>query len=400
MARRRSPSTADRAQQIDQAQQIKLAKPSDPSPPLAESFDRAARTELQAAALAWFDAHARDLPWRKTREPYRVWLSEVMLQQTQVATVIGYFERFLAEFPTVESLAAATEERVLRLWEGLGYYRRARQLHAAAQQVVAQHGGIFPRSVEDLRQLPGIGRYTAGAVASIAYDEPAPILEANTVRLLARLTAEREVVTSAGAQERLWRVAQELLPERRVGHFNQSLMEIGSLVCTPRDPRCLACPIAPFCAARKANLVELIPVAKPRPKYEEVAEAAIVVWRGGRVLIRRRGATERWAGMWDFPRFELRKDVEAVRPDGELREKTRELTGVSIEPRDRLATLRHGVTRFKITLHCFTAIARGRLSQTADPKEQRWVTPQDLSELPLSVTARKIARLIARAESR
>ena len=195
--------------------------------------------------LAWFDQNARVLPWRRSRDPYAVWLSEIMLQQTQVATVIGYFDRFLARFPTIEALARADEHEVLRLWEGLGYYRRARQLHRAARIIVAEHGGRFPRDPSIVRRLPGIGRYTAGAILSIAFDAREPILEANTLRLLSRLLCYDGDPRSPDGQRLLWAMAEALLPRRGSGRLNQALMELGSEVCTARSPRCEQCPVAP-----------------------------------------------------------------------------------------------------------------------------------------------------------
>lgn len=374
------------------------AEPSSAGAASGREWSESDLAAIQRATADWFGRHARSLPWRENRDPYRVWLSEVMLQQTQVATVIGYFERFLAAFPTVRELAAADEQQVLRLWEGLGYYRRARQLHAAARQVVAAHDGQFPRQASTLRALPGVGRYTAGAVASIAFDEREPILEANTVRLLARLLAERREVTSGAVQQRLWSAAEELLPTRHVGLFNQALMEIGSLVCTPREPDCAACPLARECRSRAEGLVEQIPAPKRRPKYEDITEAAVVVRHGAQVLVRLRGPDERWAGLWDFPRFPLAAESPVERRD-ELRRKTAEHTGVSIEPGELLATIRHGVTRFRITLHCFEA-RRTPSATTArlapqHATEQRWVAVPELETLPLSVTGRKLAKLLA-----
>src|SRR5690348_15098757 len=206
--------------------------------------DSVARLRFRRALLRWFDRHKRDLPWRKTRDPYRVWLSEIMLQQTRVAAVVDHYQRFLRRFPTVEKLAAARESSVLAAWSGLGYYRRARMLHAAAKEVVNDRGGEFPKSAEDLRLLPGIGRYTAAAVASIAFDEPVAVVDGNVERVLRRMTGTHL------AGEDLWRAAGELLHRQRPGDFNQAMMELGATVCLPREPRCLLCPISDLCATR------------------------------------------------------------------------------------------------------------------------------------------------------
>src|SRR5262245_2587154 len=233
------------------------------------------RTALVKNLLAWFQRNARDLPWRRTRDLYAIWISEIMLQQTQVATVIPYWQRLLARFPDVASLAAADEHEVLRLWEGLGYYRRARQLHAAAKQIANEHNGRFPQEFAAVRGLPGIGRYTAGAILSIGLDQRLPILEANSIRVLSRVTAYRgEVATTAG-QRHLWSVAESILPRQRCGTFNQALMELGSEICAPRAPQCDQCPVVELCGAHAKRLVDRIPTP-PRPtKYEDVTEVAV-----------------------------------------------------------------------------------------------------------------------------
>ncbi|MFO0868297.1 MAG: A/G-specific adenine glycosylase [Pirellulales bacterium] len=341
---------------------------------------------------AWFRRHARTLPWRGTRDPYRVWISEIMLQQTQVATVIPYYERFVAAFPDAATLAAAPEHEVLRLWEGLGYYRRARNLHAAARVIVERHGGQFPRQIDDVRRLPGIGRYTAGAILSIALDQPHPIVEANTRRLYCRLLACAADPTSAAVEQACWSLAERLVPARGAGLLNQALMELGSLVCTPRDPACGSCPLASLCPTRIAGRQADIPGPVRKQTYQEVTEAAVVVRRGDQVLVRQCGTGERWAGLWDFPRFPW-----AATPDGDqqLRVGVRNLTGVDVEPLEELTVIKHGVTRYRITLRCHAARPR-RLPRSLPPAV-RWVTLVELAELPLHVTGRRIARLLAAA---
>ncbi len=365
------------------------------------------RRRLVRLLLAWFAEHHRKLPWRGTRDLYRIWVSEVMLQQTQVAAVVPYYERFLAVFPTVSQLAAAREEQVLRLWEGLGYYRRARQLHAAARKIAAEHGGEFPREYELVRALPGIGRYTAGAILSLGLDRRLPILEANTIRLLSRLAAYRGEATSTAGQKFLWTMAEQILPAKNVGQFNQALMELGSQVCTPRQPKCAECPLAPLCPTRKLGWQESIPTAKRPKQYEEVVEVVVVIRRGSKVFVRRRGDEERWAGMWDFPRFTSASASPNRQRVMNLAADTASLTGIAFEDAQLLTTLKHGVTRFRITLHCYEAqfagltpaFTRGNRRVDAVDKlqkqcEQAWVKVNALEDLPLSVTARKIARLL------
>ncbi|MFM7059177.1 MAG: A/G-specific adenine glycosylase [Planctomycetota bacterium] len=260
---------------------------------------------LQTLVLDWYSANGRRLPWRETQDAYLIWLSEIMLQQTTVAAVIPYFQRFTLRFPTVQSLAAASVDDVLRYWEGLGYYSRARNLHRAAGVICEELGGVFPRTVEGLQKLPGIGRYTAGAIAGFAWDLPAPILEANTERLYARLLALAEPSDSTGGRKKLWEFAESIVPGRRAGDFNQALMDLGSRICTPVDPRCGECPLSGLCRARLSGAAERFPVRRPRPGVTEVSELAVVFERRGEVLLRQRELRERWAGMHDFPRLEL-----------------------------------------------------------------------------------------------
>jgi len=350
----------------------------------------ALRRDFCRRLLGWFRRAARDLPWRRTSDLYAIWVSEIMLQQTQVATVVPYYHRFLAKFPDVVSLAQADEQQVLRLWEGLGYYRRARQLHSAAQHVVREHAGRFPATYDEVRSLPGIGRYTAGAILSIGLGARLPILEANTIRVLCRLEAYRGDPASTEGQKHLWSLAETLLPAGECGAFNQALMELGSGICTPKAPACDACPVAMHCQARAQRLVNQIPSPAKRTKYEAVREVAVVVRRGQRVLVRQRQPGERWAGLWDFPRFA--GTVESAP------QRVAELAGVQIMLGRHLTTLKHGVTRFRITLECYEATCA---TNKMRPREHasasaavRWVSAGELANLPLSVTGRKLAQLL------
>jgi A/G-specific adenine glycosylase len=342
---------------------------------------------------AWFDRHARKLPWRRNRDPYAVWVSEIMLQQTQVGTVIGYFDRFLAALPTIEALAAADEHDVLRLWEGLGYYRRARQLHRAAKIIVTEHGGEFPRDPQLVRRLPGIGRYTAGAILSIAFDAREPILEANTLRLFSRLLAYDGDPRSTEGQRILWAMAEAVLPRRGSGRMNQALMELGSEVCTARTPQCEACPVAVLCRANQQGRQLEIPRPKAKRAIEAVREAAVLVRRRGRVLLLRWPEGRRFAGLWDFPRFPIDSERPAeVRR--ELAEKVLALAGVVVAPERQIKTITHGVTRFRITLECYEAAFLSNGKPVKTTLETRWLRPAELEALPLSSTGRKLARLV------
>lgn len=349
--------------------------------------------QLRRRLMRWYRRHARDLPWRRTRDPYAVWVSEIMLQQTQVATVEDYFDRFMVRFPSVAALAAADEADVLRTWEGLGYYRRARSLHAAARIIMSEHNGEFPRDPDVARSLPGIGRYTVGAIMSIALDARLPVLEANTTRLFARLLALREDVGRADVKSRLWEFAEQLLPRRNVGILNQAVMELGSEICTPRKPDCARCPVAMLCPTRAADLTAEIPRMTKKMQYEAVREAALVIHRRGRVLLRQCADGERWAGLWDFPRFAV-DATETNILSAELRSKAQQLTGLEIEVGTRLATIKHGVTRYRITLTCHEASCRSGRLRRSTTAPWKWVVPQELVRFPLSATGRKISQIV------
>ena len=340
--------------------------------------------------LRWYDQHARDLPWRRTHDPYQIWISEIMLQQTTVAAVIPYFERFLNRFPTVFELAAADESEVLRLWEGLGYYSRARNIHRAAKVVVNQHAGVFPESVDGLLTLPGIGRYTAGAIMSFAFDLPAPIVEANTLRLYCRLLNFEGDPRSKAGQAILWTFAESILPKTKPGRLNQAMMELGATVCAPTEPNCKACPVNHHCQAFAHGTQRSVPRPKVKIQFTEVTEASIAIVHRNEYLLRRRTEKERWAGLWDFVRFEIGRHDD----DGKsfnLSESIRELTGLQVQLGDQIAVFRHGVTRYRITLRCYIAEKlNGRLS----PGEWKWVKATDFDQYPLSVTGRLFAETL------
>ncbi|MEM7316383.1 MAG: A/G-specific adenine glycosylase [Planctomycetota bacterium] len=356
--------------------------------------DSSWRQRFRRKLVAWYQTNGRDLPWRRTHNPYRIWVSEVMLQQTQVETVKPYFKRFLKEFPTVRKLAAATEEQVLRQWEGLGYYRRARQLHAASKVIVEKHRGSFPTDFDDVFDLPGIGRYTAGAILSFSKDQPHPIVEANTIRLYSRLLGYDADPTRSDGQKVLWAFAESLLSKKNPGEINQALIELGGCVCKPRSPACHECPVANLCNARLTGRVEEIPVAKKKMQFENVTEAAIVIQSRGEVLIRKCQAGERWAGLWDFPRFVVADEKNLKR---KLADQVNELTGNSIAVTQKFKTIKHGVTRFRIQLYCFRAELDGRRCRVK--ADQKWVRIGQLGDYPLSVTGRKISDTLQKSKS-
>jgi len=302
--------------------------------------------------LAWFDRHKRDLPWRRDRDPYRVWLSEIMLQQTRVAAVQDHYLRFLRRFPTIERLAAARESSVLALWSGLGYYRRARMLHAAARKVVAEFAGEFPESAAVLRALPGVGRYTAAAIASIAFGEPVAVVDGNVERVLQRLFAKPLV------GEACWQAAQDLLDSQRPGDFNQALMELGATLCMPRQPKCLLCPVADFCSARG----ELPAATKANRQRKREIHYALGCRDDSVFLVKRPSTVTLMPGMWELP----------------------EIPATDVDGRTPLK-LRHSIT---VTDYLVRVVPR-TAAATADG---RWIPASRLSKLPLTGLARKILR--------
>ena len=347
-----------------------------------------AHSPLPTALLPWFDTHRRTLPWRSDRDPYRIWVSEVMLQQTTVAAVVPYFDRFVAAFPTVTALANADEQSVLRLWSGLGYYRRARHLHQAAKQLTATHGNNPPDDPDTWAGLPGVGRYILGAVLSQAFDRPLPIVEANTLRVLTRLGGYRDDPRSTAGQKWLWRTAEAILPTERPGDFNQAMMELGALVCTPVAPKCGTCPVAAHCEANRLGLQATIP-RPPRPKaITAVREVAVVIRDGPAVLLCRRPSdATRWADMWEFPHAETLPDE----PDGVAAARVAlALTGVSVSIGTEVRTVRHGVTRWAITMVCLDATRTGGEFRPGAYTDGRWVTPAELDTFPVSSPQKKL----------
>ena len=310
-----------------------------------------------------------------------------MLQQTQVETVIPYYRRWLAQFPTVQALAAAPQRQVLAAWEGLGYYSRARNLHRAAQIVVAEFGSQLPRSVAALQALPGIGRYTAGAIASIAFGVDAPVLDGNVKRVLARVFDFQADVKSPAGAKQLWTLAESLVPRGRAGDYNQALMDLGATVCTPRAPACPTCPLRNLCAARRLGVQLQRPVTPPRRARPERVYAAGVVRKAGRVLLGQRSTDELLGGLWAFPAGECGPGAEL---DECLQHALGQDWGLEVTVGSQVRTLRHGFTHFKLTLYVFECRWRaGRLKRGTSPR--RWVRPAELDAYPMGKTDRQIA---------
>jgi A/G-specific adenine glycosylase len=352
--------------------------------------------EIARLLLEWYDRHARGLPWRDEPTPYRVWVSEIMLQQTRVETVVPYFERWMERFPTLAALAAATEQEVLRAWEGLGYYSRARNLHRAARQVMETCAGQLPAERARLEALPGIGRYTAGAIASIAFGQAEPALDANIRRVLARVYDVSAPARSPEGERRLWDLARLSLQPDRPGDFNQALMDLGSSICTPRAPACLICPIARFCQARLLGVQEERPVLEARRATPHHTVTAAVIHRDGQVLIARRPSAGLLGGLWEFPGGKVEPGEEL--PDG-LQREIREELGVSVRVGEPFGVYRHGYTHFKVTLHAFCCQLMEGEPQPLQASELRWVTPGQLGEFPMGKIDRQIARRINNSAS-
>lgn len=344
--------------------------------------------------LSWWDEGHADLPWRRRDDPYAIWVAEVMLQQTQVGTVIPYYERWMERFPAVEDLAAAGIDDVLKLWEGLGYYSRARHLHAAAQTVVEQRGGRLPETVEELQELKGIGPYTAGAIASIAFQLPVPVLDGNVVRVLSRVLDLPDDVTETETKKRLREVAASLVPGERPGEFNQALMELGQRICAPASPACHRCPLAAHCLSRQRGTQLERPVRPPRTRTPHHDVAAGVIWReDGRFLIARRPLDGLLGGLWTFPGG--RQERGETLPET-LRRGIREALAIDVDVDRPLVRVEHAYTHFRITLHAFHARHLQGMPRHAGVDDHAWVTLEDLDDYAFAVTDQKI---IARLQS-
>ena len=346
----------------------------------------ASTTPLQRTLLAWYRRHRRELPWRRDQDPYRVWLSEVMLQQTTVKVVTPYFEAFLARFPTLAALAGAPEDDVVAAWSGLGYYHRARNLHRGARHVRDQHAGRFPRTLEAALAVPGVGLYTASAVLSIAYDVPLPVVDGNVRRVLARLGALRGPKWRKDGP--FYNRAQELLAAGSPGDWNQAVMELGALVCTPRKPACDACPLRAECRALALGIVDRLPEGKARRTPVAVTVAAALVERQGRILLVRRAAGRLMGGMWEVPQTSLES-----RGLPDLVPEMRERHQLEVRPGRLRASARHAITFRRIRVEAYEA----RLARQPpdDPERFAWVLPDELSGFAVSSLTRKVVRALA-----
>ena len=360
---------------------------------------------FSSGLLNWYRDNKRNLPWRGLLrdDPYAVWVSEIMLQQTRVETVIPYFEKWMKQFPTVKALADASEQDVLNLWEGLGYYSRARNLHKAAKIVTEQFNGQLPRDLDVLRKLPGIGRYTVGAIASMAFGLDEPTLDGNLRRIFARVFDVGEPADSPAGKKILWGFAAEHLPKGRAGDYNQALMDLGATICLPKNPRCLLCPLKKLCKARALGIQEKRPVLKPRkstPHY--VQAAAVIVRRIGnpphkQVLLAKRPSKGLLGGMWEFPNGRVIPNGNDVGdPAGELVKVIQTAYRLKVRRKEALGIVRHAYTHFKVTVHVFNC----NLISMSKNKNLEWMKVRNLDEYPMGKVDRQIAGKIIGAQRR
>jgi A/G-specific adenine glycosylase len=357
---------------------------------------------LQRTLLDWFADAQRPLPWRDGYDPYRVWVSEMMLQQTQVETVKPYFARWMAHLPDLQALAGAPLGVVLKLWEGLGYYARARNLHRAAREIVAAHGGVIPADLASLRALPGVGPYSAGAIASIAFNAPVPLVDGNVARVLSRLYALDEAPQSPVGKRQLWDLAASLVPASGGRDFNQALMELGALVCRGQQPLCGLCPVREYCLAYAQGNPETYPVKKQRAERPLVRACLVIAEHGGLVLLRQRPPRGLWGGLWEFPWIESGRLSAKGGPAGSVPKPLADLLaqlGLRKAGRDarRIGTVQHGLTHRRYEWTCYTIVARART--VSSDNALCWVKAEDLCDLPLGRPMHKVIALWRRGES-
>ena len=340
---------------------------------------------LQQKLLGWFHKNARALPWREHYRPYEVWVSEIMLQQTQVETMLPYFKRWMRAFPTVRSLAKAEERQVLKLWEGLGYYSRARNLHQSARWIMERHEGAFPEKFEAIQSLRGIGRYTAGAIASIAFNQNRPIVDGNILRVLSRVYAITKPTDVGKNKAIFWELQEKLIPKGQARYFNQALMELGALICKKESPLCASCPIRQHCQAYRNGNPESYPVKLHKKKMVKVIAAALVIEQDGKFLIRKRPVGEIMGGLWEFPEWKLAKDK--ALPFAKIRKKM---------PGKYLGVIKRNYTHHLETLHVFqTAFSNnGVPPKLGKSWIQSWITRKEFSKYPFSSAHAKITKLV------
>lgn len=348
---------------------------------------------IQQALLNWFKKNQRDLPWREDYEPYKVWISEVMLQQTQVKTVLPYFERWMKALPTIQSIAEAREDQVLKLWEGLGYYSRARNIQKTARQILEKHGGQFPSKYKDILALPGVGKYTACAISSIAFNQDFQVVDGNVIRVFARLFLYTKDTRLPESDKRMWEWASELLPKGEARNFNQALMEFGALQCTPSNPDCSSCPLSAHCQAHLKGVASQLPDTGPAKQMKNIKVALAVIRKDDKIFIQKRPSSGLMAGLWEFPGGKVERGESA--PQALHREIGEEL-GITIKNLKKIKRIRHVYTSFKVDLHCFEAEhAEGRV-RLKFASEGKWVKRSELKKYPFpAADVRLISELLS-----
>lgn len=342
-------------------------------------------SRIASRLLAWYRQHGRTLPWRGHPDPYAVWVSEIMLQQTRVETVIPFFKKWMRLFPSVRDLAESSEQDVLNAWEGLGYYSRARNLHKAARIVVEQYNGKLPRDLKELLDLPGIGRYTIGAIASIAFGMDEPALDGNLRRVYARLFDVSEPADASVGEKILWGLAREHLPTGQAGDYNQALMDLGATICLPKKPRCLICPLMEICESRSKGTQEQRPVLKPKKEIPHYTHAAGVIVKNGSVLLAKRPSKGLLGGMWEFPNDRVDNE-----PAEELESVLEAGYSLKVQKGEALGTVKHAYTHFRVTVHAY----RCELVSIPRNKRLKWVKLKALDDYPMGKVDRQIARML------
>jgi len=345
------------------------------------------KANFRKLLMEWYEREFRNLPWRQSTSPYKIWISEIMLQQTQVKKVIPYYKKFLNNFPKVHDLANANLSQVLKVWEGMGYYARARNLHKAAKIVAQEYDGIFPSELERVKNLPGIGPYTAAAILSISFDQNLPVLDGNVIRVLSRIFTVDLNPKSAQGKSHLLSIAQELLQPGKAGTFNQAMMELGALVCTPKSPKCSECPLANKCRAKTMNTMTSYPVQAPKKERPHYDIAAGIIWRGDEILIARRPEKGLLGGLWEFPGGKL-ENGETLQQA--VAREIREELDVRVSVQELVTVIKHQYTHFKITLHAFHCKYLSGEPKAIGCVEWRWVKREGLDALPFPTANRKI----------
>ena len=341
--------------------------------------------------MAWYEQGKRDMPWRRTDDPYRIWLSEVMLQQTRVDQAQPYYERFTAAFPTVEALAAADLDAVLRLWEGLGYYSRARNLHKAARLVIDQFEGRFPDTYDAIRTLPGVGAYTAAAVLSIAFGRPHAVLDGNVIRVLTRAFAIADEISGSRTRKQLQTLADTLLDSSKPGDFNQAMMELGATVCLPKKPLCRVCPLQAQCEAQKRGEVEKFPEPRARPGLKKIEVSAAVITRNGKVFIQQRPHSGLMGGLWEFPGGKRQpKETEEECLTREIQEEL----SIPIAISKKMMTIKHSYTQFRVTLNVFWCPWKSGRIRATQCEQWKWVKYEDLNHYTFPAANAKIVKVL------